>query len=167
MRGRVGAIPCYAGRVDRGALLPGPSLRPWLRRCLRGADAPALAVVDQGGLGLVGRSLLAALRPLEIPAAASVGGPIDLLVVITTLAAPALPAEVSRLTAGARVIECAHPPRWRLGDLLAPARRARGLRWSVERRARIWLAGGLYGLSQWSPVEPGGVLVSDGRWRAR
>ncbi|MCB9567456.1 MAG: hypothetical protein H6710_09660 [Myxococcales bacterium] len=149
--------------MDQGALLPGPALVPWLRHRLRESRAPALWIAPRAGRGVVGRGLARALRGLDLPQLAA--SPCDLVVVVTTLDDPAPPAAVAALIAGGRLVELAHPPPWGWRELFAlGARRAR-LRWAIERRARACLGAGIFALSQWSPVEPLGVLVSEGRRR--
>ncbi len=82
-----------------------------------------------------------------------------------TIADDAWPAADASLAVGGQLIELAHPPPWRARELLTLGRRRRDLRWAIERRARCWLRAGLFALSQWSPVEPPGVLVTTGRRR--
>jgi len=150
--------------VDPGALLPGPALTPWLRHQAREATASGVWLTPLGGDGLLGRRLVRELLDLEIEPTDG-RRPLDLMVVITTLTDDAWPAAAASLAVGGQLIELAHPPPWRLRELFSLGRRRAELRWAIERRARCWLRAGLFGLSQWSPVEPPGILVTTGRRR--
>jgi hypothetical protein len=150
--------------VDPGALLPGPALAPWLRHRARESTAVGVWLTPLGGGGWLGRGLIRLIDELGLEPADG-RKPLDLLIVITSLADEDWPAAASSVVVGGQLVELAHPPPWRLRDLAALGRRRAHLRWAIERRARCWLRAGLFAVSQWSPVEPPGILVTAGRRR--
>ena len=153
--------------MDPGALLPGPALTPWLRHRQREANAVGAWLTPLGGDGMHGHKLLHMLDDLEIQPADG-QRPLDLMIVITSLSDDAWPAAAACLTVGGQLIEIAHPPPWRLRELvrLGQGRRT-ALRFATERRARCWLRAGLFALSQWSPIDPPALLVTTGRRRIK
>lgn len=173
LRPRTGAPPsrtCYSHLVDHAALLPGPPLDRWLARALRPHPRVGLWSAAGGGEGIVGAGARAALRGLDLVALDGSDGRdlavLDALVVLTPLGDDAAAPHLDRLRPGGLLVELAHPPRWRLGELLWPWPRRARQRWAVERRARAWALAGLHDLRQWAPLEPGGIVVTEGRRRA-
>lgn len=156
--------------MDHAALLPGPPLDRWLGRTLQPAPRAGLWVVTGGGEGLVGRAARAAIRGRDLIALDDSDGRdlavLDALVVLAPLGDDAAAPILDRLRPGGLLIELAHPPRRRLGEILWPWPRRARQRWAVERRARAWALAGLHDLRQWAPLEPGGIVVTEGRRRA-
>ena len=160
-----GRGPCYARGVDPCALLPGPPLARWLARQLREAPRAGLWRGPGGGEGLIGRAALRALRELDLRALDEPGGPegpLDALVVVSALGDASVPAALAAVRPGGAVIEVAHPPAWQVAEVLWPWPRRARQRWAVERRARAWALAGLHALEVWAPVEPEGVVVTQG-----
>jgi hypothetical protein len=162
--------------MNHAALLPGPPLGRWLARELEVVGERrrvGLWLAALGGAGLYGRAAAAALegldlRPIERAQDLVEDEPFGALVVVTPLGDDvAVPSSVfAALAAGAAVIEIAHPPAWRLREVVWPWARWERQRWAIERRARAWALAGAYALRQWSPLEPEGLVVTEGRRRA-